>query len=179
MSNHVNAFGQPIGFPVAHWTPRPRPSRITLEGRICRLEPLSPERHTLDLYEANQADDGRGWTYMAYGPFASLEEYRGWVEKSAASEDPLFYTVIDTASDRARGVAALMRIDPANGVIEVGNIKYAPALQRTAAATEAKAIASRPPLSPARRHRSSSPPFRRFRSCSATSTIFPQTAPTR
>jgi RimJ/RimL family protein N-acetyltransferase len=137
MSNHVNAFGQPIGFPVAHWTPRPRPSRITLEGRICRLEPLSPERHTLDLYEANQADDGRGWTYMAYGPFASLEEYRGWVEKSAASEDPLFYTVIDTASGRARGVAALMRIDPANGVIEVGNIKYAPALQRTAAATEA------------------------------------------
>jgi RimJ/RimL family protein N-acetyltransferase len=30
-----------------------------------------------------------------------------------------------------------MRIDPANGVIEVGTIKYAPALQRTAAATEA------------------------------------------
>lgn len=30
-----------------------------------------------------------------------------------------------------------MRIDPANGVIEVGNINYSPLLQRTPAATEA------------------------------------------
>jgi len=35
------------------------------------------------------------------------------------------------------GVASLMRIDPANGVIEVGNINFAPALSRTRAATEA------------------------------------------
>ena len=35
------------------------------------------------------------------------------------------------------GVASLMRIDPAAGVIEVGGINYSPALQRTPAATEA------------------------------------------
>jgi RimJ/RimL family protein N-acetyltransferase len=34
-------------------------------------------------------------------------------------------------------VAAYLRIDPANGVIEVGHINYSPRLQRTAAATEA------------------------------------------
>ena len=137
MGSQVNAFGQPIGFPVPGWSPRPRPSRIVLEGRYCRLEPLDPDRHAADLYDANRADDGRGWTYLGYGPFASLEDYRAWVEASAASGDPLFYAIRDAGSDRAVGVATLMRIDPANGVIEVGNIKYAPALQRTPAATEA------------------------------------------
>lgn len=137
MGDHVNAFGQPIGFPVPSWSPRPRPERVVLEGRFCRLEPLDAERHTADLYEANQADDGRGWTYLGYGPFASQADYREWVAKAAASEDPLFYAIIEARSGRAVGVATLMRIDPANGVIEVGNIKYAPALQRTPAATEA------------------------------------------
>lgn len=137
MGDRVNAFGQPIGFPVPQWSPRPRPSRIALDGRFCRLEPLDAERHTADLYEANQADDGRGWTYMGYGPFASLADYRDWVEKASASEDPLFYAILEAGSGRAVGVATLMRIDPPNGVIEVGNIKYSPALQRTPAATEA------------------------------------------
>lgn len=137
MGDHVNAFGQPIGFPVPSWSPRPRPERVVLEGRFCRLEPLDAERHTADLYDANQADDGRGWTYLGYGPFASQADYREWVAKAAASEDPLFYAIIEARSGRAVGVATLMRIDPANGVIEVGNIKYAPALQRTPAATEA------------------------------------------
>ncbi|HEX7073515.1 MAG TPA: GNAT family protein [Hyphomicrobiaceae bacterium] len=137
MGDRVNAFGQPIGFPVPQWSPRPRPSRIVLDGRFCRLEPLDAERHTADLYEANQADDGRGWTYMSHGPFASLADYRDWVEKASASEDPLFYAILEAGSGRAVGVATLMRIDPPNGVIEVGNIKYSPALQRTPAATEA------------------------------------------
>jgi RimJ/RimL family protein N-acetyltransferase len=137
MGDHANAFGQPIGFPIAGWSPRPLPSRIILGGRFCRLEPLDPARHTSDLYDANRADDGRGWTYLGYGPFDDLNGYKAWVEGAAASKDPLFYTIIDLGSDRALGVAGLMRIDPTNGVIEVGNIKYAPALQRTPAATEA------------------------------------------
>jgi len=137
MGDRVNTFGQPIGFPVDGWTPRPLPSRIALEGRFCRLEPLDPARHAADLYEANRADDGRGWTYMGYGPFDSFDSYKAWVENAAASRDPLFYTIVQSGSGRALGVSGLMRIDPANGVIEVGNIKYAPALQRTPAATEA------------------------------------------
>jgi len=104
---------------------------------LCRLERLDPAKHTAELYEANLADDGRGWTYLGYGPFSSLDAYAEWVRGAAASRDPLFYAIIDAGLGRAVGVATLMRIDPANGVIEVGNIKYSPALQRTVAATEA------------------------------------------
>jgi RimJ/RimL family protein N-acetyltransferase len=43
----------------------------------------------------------------------------------------------DSPNEKAVGVASYMRIDAANGVIEVGGIKYSPLLQRTRAATEA------------------------------------------
>ncbi|MGH7122591.1 MAG: GNAT family N-acetyltransferase, partial [Acetobacteraceae bacterium] len=63
--------------------------------------------------------------------------YENWVAASAQRDDPFYYAIIANESRRAVGVAALMRIDPANGVIEVGSIHYAPALQRTRAGTEA------------------------------------------
>jgi len=138
MGERVNDFGQPIGFPVPDWTARPRPARDPIVGRLCRVEGLDPARHAADLHTANIAgDDGRGWTYMGYGPFATFQDYVKWAEPAAASVDPLFYAVVETGSARAIGVASLMRIDPANGVIEVGNIKYSSVLQRTPLATEA------------------------------------------
>ena len=54
----------------------------------------------------------------------------------AALDDPLWHTVISAETGKAVGVATLMRIDPTNGVIEVGNINFSPLLQRTPAATE-------------------------------------------
>ena len=138
MGDHVNAFGQPIGSPVPGWTQRSRPSRNTVEGRFCRLEGFNPSRHAADLHAANIAgDDGRGWTYMAYGPFGTLQDYLKWAEPASESLDPLYYAIIDKKTGKAVGLASLMRIDPANGAIEVGNIKYAPTLQRTPMATEA------------------------------------------
>ena len=49
----------------------------------------------------------------------------------------VFFALVPKSSGRAQGYASYMRIDPANGVIEVGNILLAPSLQRTTAATEA------------------------------------------
>ena len=46
--------------------------------------------------------------------------------------------MIDNSSGRALGYQTFLRIDPANRVIEVGNIMYTPAMQRTPGATEAQ-----------------------------------------
>jgi len=144
VSARTNSLGQPIGFPVPDWTPRPRPPRTPMAGRYCRVEPLEPERHAAALFAANSADrEGRMWTYMPYGPFDSLEGYRAWAEEAAAGDDPLYFAVVDAASGRALGVATYLRIDPANGVIEVGHIAYSPALQGTTAATEAMTLMMR------------------------------------
>jgi RimJ/RimL family protein N-acetyltransferase len=107
-------------------------------GRYCRVEALEPGRHAADLFAANGLDkDGRNWTYLFQEPFADLDSYRQWLEQVAQGDDPLFHAIVDLKTGKAVGVATFMRIDRANGVIEVGNINYSPLLQRTPAATEA------------------------------------------
>ncbi|MBX3661023.1 MAG: GNAT family N-acetyltransferase [Burkholderiales bacterium] len=138
MSPRLNAYGQPVGFPVEGWTAPPMPPRTVLEGRYCRLEPLNAERHAAGLDAANRLDpDDRGWTYMSNGPYATAADYRAWVEAQEQREDPRFYAIIDCASGEAGGVASYMRIDPANGCIEVGGIKLTPLVSRKPAMTEA------------------------------------------
>ena len=133
-----NALGQPIGFPVPDWEPRPWPSREPMAGRLCMLEPLDPDHHAGQLHAANRRDkSGRIWTYLPYGPFESLAAYRLWADRVAASEDPLFHAIVDLETGKAVGVASYLRIDPAVGCIEVGHINFSPALQGTTAATEA------------------------------------------
>jgi len=138
MTSHVNHLDQPIGFPLPGWIARPRPPRTPMEGRFCRVEPVDIDRHAADLHAANRQDqDGRNWTYLPYGPFEGLDDYRAWMRSACLGDDPLFHAVIDHKSGRAVGVASFLRIDPGPGVIEVGHINYAPPLQRTPAATEA------------------------------------------
>jgi len=109
-----------------------------MAGRCCRVEPLDPQRHAEDLFAAYQEDpDGRHWTYLPIEPFRDLEAYRRWLAEIAAKDDPLFHAIVDADDDAACGVASFMRIDPPNGVIEVGHINYSPRLQATTAATEA------------------------------------------
>jgi RimJ/RimL family protein N-acetyltransferase len=138
MTNFTNHLGQPIGFPLAGWTARSRPPRSAMEGRFCRVEPIDPDRHAADLHAANVQDPtGVHWTYLSYGPFERLEDYRDWMTKSCLGDDPMFHAVVSRATGCAVGVASYMRIDERAGVIEVGHINYAPPLQRTPAATEA------------------------------------------
>lgn len=128
-------LGEPIGVRVSDWTAPPAPTRMALEGRYCRLEPLVLD-HAAALFQAFAADmDGRIWTYMPNGPFPELDGYRGWVWQAAQGPDPLHYTIL--VDGRPVGTASYLRIAPTAGSIEVGWITYSPALQRTRAATEA------------------------------------------
>ncbi len=138
MTQRINPLGQPIGPQLAGWQPAARPPRTALEGRFCRVEPLDVARHGRELHDANSLDvEGRMWTYLLSGPFADFDEYRAWLEPRATSEDPLFIAFVDPASGRAVGLGSYLRIDPANGVIEVGHLQYSPLMQRTPLATEA------------------------------------------
>ena len=133
-----DAFGQEIGAPVDGWVPRDRPSRAPIEGRVCRIESLDPNRHGADLFAAYaDAPDGRDWTYLSVERPDDLPTYLAFAASQAASIDPFHHAILDRASGRAIGTAALMRIDPANGVIEIGFITFSPRLKRTRAGTEA------------------------------------------
>ena len=138
MIANVNDAGQPVGCPVTGWTTRPRPPRTPMAGRYCRVEPLDVARHAGDLFEANAEDEtGRNWTYLAIDAPPTLDAYRAWLTQMTASDDPFFHAIVDAATNRAIGVASYLRIDPPQGVVEVGHINFSPRLQRTRAATEA------------------------------------------
>ncbi len=128
-----------LGEPGAQKGPWPRPERTTLTGRLVHLEPLDASRHAAELYRASHedADARRVWTYLFHGPYPDAAAFTAWAEQAQTSPDPLFFAVMDQRTGRAMGVVSLMRIEPLMGVIEVGSIWYAPALQRTALPTEA------------------------------------------
>ncbi len=129
----------PIGVPVER-VPVARPfERQVLQGRTVSLVPVSAEEHGQPLFDSfcdSDAQD-RLWTYMGYGPFADISEFGEWLTNQEASSDPLYYTIVPGKPGQPSGMASFMRMDVANGVAEIGNIWFAPSLQKTRAATEA------------------------------------------
>jgi RimJ/RimL family protein N-acetyltransferase len=120
--------------------PRPHPTPLVLEGRYTRLEPLSLS-HAAGLYQASS--EAQRFDYLPDPPPRDVAEVQAWIEKSMKSNDYLFSAVIDRASGEATGRQALMRIEPAHGVIEIGNILWGPAISRTRISTEAFFLAAR------------------------------------
>ncbi len=123
---------------LADWKGVARPDRAPIEGRYTRLEPLDAAKHGADLLRsAQQPGEEDRFRYLFEQAPADMAAFMPWLEKSVASEDPLFFAVVDKATGRAEGRQGLMRIDTANGVIEIGNILWGPEIARKRVATEA------------------------------------------
>jgi RimJ/RimL family protein N-acetyltransferase len=134
------------------------------------LEPLNAERHTTALWEAVHGHDEL-WTWLSEGPFATEADLRQSILQKQAATSAVFLAIVAAESSMSEGAGALMplkkgenappsgpdassavkaagwasymRIEPAHGVVEVGNILLSPALQRTTAATEAMYLMAR------------------------------------
>ncbi len=133
----------PVG-PQVDAFPARRPGRTTLKGRLVTLTPLNPVAHGDALYEGTRGKAGdRLWKYLFEGPFPDRVAFDLYLQRVAASEDPLFFAILDQVSDMAVGYASYLRIEPAHRVIEVGNILFTPSLQRTPLATEAMYLMAR------------------------------------
>jgi RimJ/RimL family protein N-acetyltransferase len=116
-------------------SPARLPERTVLEGQYCRLEPIGPQ-HAADLYRATEGQEQR-FTYLFEGAPASAAAMADWIARAAAKDDPMYFAVIDAATDRAEGRQSLMRITPEHGVIEIGGIYWGPNIARTRVTTEA------------------------------------------
>jgi len=133
-----DAAGHPVGPPVSSLEPAERPSGATLTGSRVRLERLSAEQHSPDLFQALQANpEGTLWTYMPQGPFDTESDFTKWVSSIDNSTDPLFYAIIDLSTNKSVGIASYLRIDTHNRTIEVGWLTFSEQLRRSTAATEA------------------------------------------
>ena len=126
----------PLGFPVPDFQVPEHPVRAAMQGKYVHLEPLKAQDHAAVLFGAFEGHHGL-WDYMYDGPFSSSSQFHRWVRETEAKDDPQFYAIKNLESGHWEGVASYLRITPAAGSIEVGNINFSPALQRTRAATEA------------------------------------------
>jgi len=106
------------------------------------LEPVDPARHAAQLFSSSKGAPEL-WKHLAYGPFANQDEFTSWLLDRAATDDPLFYALVDREVGEARGMASYLRMEPQHGVIEIGHIWFAPAMQRTRQATEAIFVLAR------------------------------------
>ena len=124
------------GWLVDGWTAPPRPQSAVLQGALVQLEPMNADAHAADLHRAFAGHEAL-WDYMPYGPFATVDAYHAWAKNSASGADPFYYVLRNCATGLCGGVASYLNIVPGNGSVEVGNICFAPELQRGRIATEA------------------------------------------
>ncbi len=127
---------RPVGPLVPDWTPPAAPEPMVLEGRYCRLEPLVAEKHAALLFNAFVEQDHL-FDYLPTGPFHSAAQYHRWVKEATADQNNLFFVVFDHSKQAYLGVLSFLRIAPAAGSIEVGNINFSHAMQRSPTSTEA------------------------------------------
>jgi len=122
---------------IAHWTPRPAPAPVVLEGRYVRLEPLDPARHADGLFAALMAEAPANDHLYLFETVMSRADFQVWIEAKAKRTDIVCHVVIDRKTGRIGGRQDFMRIDTTHGVIEIGSIHWGPPIAKSAAATEA------------------------------------------
>ena len=114
-----------------------------MKGRYVSVVPLEAERHGPDLWDAlGGLEHAALWDWLAGGPFAERPPFDEQLLAKQTSKDRTYFALLDT-SGCAQGHACYLRDDKDNRVIEVGDILYGPALQRTCAATEAMYLMAR------------------------------------
>jgi RimJ/RimL family protein N-acetyltransferase len=139
----INEFGQTVGADVPGWSGALAPSAISLSGRYVQVVPLTVDHAAALFAELGREHNEPNWTYL---PDQRPQDVDGMAELLAARiADPAFVSVAIVPLDQglAAGRASYMRIDPAQGSVEIGSIQYGPSLARTRAATEAMYLLAR------------------------------------
>ena len=134
---------QPLG-PLIDATEATFPRPVDLNGRYAHLTPIIPGQHADELYsQTGTREHDHLWSYLFDGPFEDRDAYHAYLERLSTAVDPVSFAIVEAPTQRAVGICKLMRIEPRHRVIEVGGILFAPALQRTRAATDAMYLLAR------------------------------------
>lgn len=120
----------------AHW-PIPIPSEA-VEGRLVRLEPLTPV-HTADLHRAGQHEEIWAYTTSRAVSGEAMRQYVAQLLRERDAGTALPFAVRQLVPDRICGVTRLKNLSRANRSAVVGSW-YSPAVWRTGVNIEAKRL---------------------------------------
>src|SRR5690606_16193765 len=113
----------------------------TITGDHCTLEPLTSAHADELLTEVGGRHNASLWTWLGQEPITEAAPFAEYVAGRLAADT--VEVVVRDGDGVACGLLALMRIDPANGCVEIGNVLLGPRLQRTTASTEAMVLLAR------------------------------------
>ncbi len=111
------------------------PEHRAHEGRYVVLEPLAAN-HIDGLWAAAEDADA-SWDHLRFGPFASQDPFARTLAELMARQGQPFWAVRPMDCDAPQGWLSYCDISQRDQAIEIGQIWFSPALQRTRAATEA------------------------------------------
>lgn len=132
----MNKYHQPIGEELPDWQARKPPSDMRYIDQYAIVTRLS-RKHSQGLYNVYKASHPSHWTYLPDEPPRTYKAFEQTLIEKIESSAHIYYAVLNKETDEPLGIFSLMRIDPANGVIEVGNILFSDAMRRTRISTEA------------------------------------------
>ncbi|SCU82347.1 LAFA_0C10660g1_1 [Lachancea sp. 'fantastica'] len=133
----TNIYGQVVDDNVLNCAERQSPQRITLQGRHCRLEPLSVEKHSVELFEAfSETNVDRLLTYLPIEPFQTLDDYKEFMLCFLNMDHCVPFAIINGKTGQPCGTICLKRIDTKYASAEIGFVIFSPQLQRTVISTE-------------------------------------------
>ena len=119
------------------WQPAGLPGHRLLQGRFCRLEPLSLERWGMSSIGLTKPPRMTETGPICFGNGrrrARISSVISRLRRPALTETRWWWSIRRT--DAPWG-PALLRIDPANGVAELGTINWSPLMRRSALGSEA------------------------------------------
>ena len=128
--------------PEVDAAPARRPAPTSLIGRYATLVPLDADAHAQALWENIRGRD-EVWLYLFEPPPPNRAALDALLRRKATHPDRVYLAVMDHTRRQAAGYACYMRIDEPHRTIEVGDILFTPAIQRTRVATEAMYLMAR------------------------------------
>lgn len=123
---------------LSNWQPCPLPEKITLQGNSVTVEPFDKMKHQTGLWDAlGGLASNELLRYFPNGPYEKAEELAEWLE--TMNQRRAYQTMIFVSNKTSNivGMASYMRIDPDNGVVEVGAVAHGAEMARGMMSTEA------------------------------------------
>lgn len=103
-----------------------------------RLELLDITKHGDGLFAACSQDDAEArFKWLPGNAPNNMTDFQIWLEKVINDKGSICYVVIDKRSNKICGRQMFLRLDAANGSIEIGNILWNKDISRTAVTSEA------------------------------------------
>ncbi len=114
------------------------PQAIKFSGRFVQLAPMNVAADVAELFAISHADNKARelFTYLQRGPYQDAAEMQAALSAWCATLDVVAFVVRSADASTVLGTLSLMNTRPEHGVVEIGNVWYSPAAQRTKTNTE-------------------------------------------